>query len=183
MKMKLLALMAVFLFATTPARAQAAFPVDTSKLAERAEETTTVSLDKNMLQFASKFLSSSNEDQEARRIIANLDGIYVRTFEFKAPNSYSAAELQGFRRPFSGPEWSHIVSVHSKEADDDTDVYVRLVNGEVKGMFILSAEKQELTFVHILGPIRPEDLTHLSGNFGIPRHPMAKEQPRKEDSQ
>jgi hypothetical protein len=177
----LLAIFLLLMAFSNRAYAQDTFPVDTTKLAERADETTTVSLDKNMLQFASRFLSSNDEDREARRIIANLDGIYVRTFEFKTPNAYSASELEAFRRPFAGPEWSHIVSVHGKEPNEDTDIYVRLVNGEVRGMFILAAEKEELTFVHILGPIKPEDLDQLSGNFGIPKRHGAKQQPRKED--
>jgi len=165
------------------ANAQAAFPVDTSKLAGRADETTTVSLDKNMLRFASKFLSSNEEDRQARRIIENLDGIYVRTFEFKSPGAYTSAELDTYRKPFATPEWSHIVSVHGKDADGDTDIYVRLVDGEVRGMFILSAEAEELTFVHILGPIKPEDLNQLSGNFGIPKRHMDKAQRRKDEQQ
>src|ERR1700733_2583595 len=115
MRMKHTAIVLLLVSLSNRAYAQAAFPVDTEKLAQRADETTTISLDKNMLQFASKFLSSSDEDREAQRIIARLDGIYVRTYEFKAPNKYSASELEGFRRPFSGPEWSRIVSVHGKE--------------------------------------------------------------------
>jgi Domain of unknown function (DUF4252) len=167
---------------TSLADAQAVFPVDTSKLAARADETTTVSLDKNMLRFASKFLNDDNEDRQARHLIENLDGIYVRTFEFKAPGAYTAAELETFRKPFAGPEWSHIVSVHGKEADGDTDIYVDLVDGDVQGMFILAAEPCELTFVHILGPIKPEDLDHLSGNFGIPKRHLSIHQSHKEES-
>lgn len=175
MKLNYAAFLLLSVVFTQPVCAQAAFPVDTAKLAERAEETTAVSLDKSMLQFACKFLTSNEEDREARRIISNLDGLYVRTFEFKSPNAYSAAELDALRHPFSSSEWSHIVSVHGKEADGDTDIYVRLVNGEVKGMFILAAEQQELTLVDIIGPIKPEDLNHLSGNFGIPKRPLTKQ--------
>jgi hypothetical protein len=175
--------LAGLLLASHRALAQGDFPFDTSKLAARADETTTVSLDKNMLRFASKFLNDDAEDRQARRIIENLDGIYVRTFEFKAPGSYSAAELETFRKFFAGSEWSHIVSVHGKEADGDTDIYVRMVDGEVRGMFILAAEPSELTFVHILGPIKPEDLDQLSGNFGIPKRHMMARQPRKDEQQ
>ncbi len=180
MRMKHIATIALLVVLSNRAYTQAIFPVDTAKLAERAEETTTISLDKNMLQFASKFLSSSNEDREAHRIIANLEGIYVRTFEFKKPNAYSSSELEAFRRPFGGSEWSHIVSVRGKEADGDTDIYVRLVDGQIRGMFILAAEAEEITFVHIVGPIKPEDLDQLSGNFGIPRH-INKQHTRRED--
>ena len=89
MRMKHSAIFLLLMVLTNRAYSQAAFPVDTTILAERADETTTISLDKNMLRFAGKFLSSSEEDREAQRIIAKLDGIYVRTYEFKKPNAYS----------------------------------------------------------------------------------------------
>jgi hypothetical protein len=41
------------------------------------------------------------------------------------------------------------------------------VNGETKGMFILSAEPHELSIVLILGPIRMEDLGRLHGIAGL----------------
>ena len=56
-----------------------------------------------------------------------------------------------------------------RRASDDADIYMKVVNGEVQGMFILSSEPKELDFVFISGPIRPEDLQDLSGNFGIPK--------------
>jgi hypothetical protein len=180
MRMKCSAI--VLLLAAVGGRAYTqAFPVDTGKLAERADQTTAISLDKNMLQFAGKFLSSSEEDREAQHIISKLDGIYVRTYEFKKPNAYSAPELETFRRQFAGPEWSSIVSVHGKEPDGDTDIYVHLVDGRVAGMFILAADPGELTFVHIVGAIKPEDLDQLSGNFGIPKRHVKKEPAKGED--
>jgi Domain of unknown function (DUF4252) len=176
MRMKHSAIFLLLMVLSSRAYGQAAFPVDTAKLAERADEATTISLDKTMLQFAGKFLSSSEDDREAQRIIAKLDGIYVRTYEFKKPNTYSASEVEAFRRQFASPEWSRIVAVHAKESDEDTDIYVHMVNGRVAGMFILAAEPGELTFVHIAGAITPEDLDNLSGNFGIPKKHGKKEQ-------
>jgi hypothetical protein len=59
---------------------------------------------------------------------------------------------------------------------------MKLVNGEVRGMFILSAEPRELSFVYIDGPIRPEDLADISGNFGIPNG-LDKAQKAERDAQ
>ena len=49
----------------------------------------------------------------------------------------------------------------------ETDVMVKLVNGETHGMFILSVEPKELTIVLILGPMRMEDLGKLKGIGGL----------------
>ena len=48
-----------------------------------------------------------------------------------------------------------------------TDVMVKLVNGESKGMFILEVEPKELTIVLILGPIKMDELGKLKGLSGL----------------
>lgn len=157
--------------AAWPAAAQAGaapFPVTLGKeLAARASNYTEVSLDRRMLDFASRFMND-RDDAEGKRIVQKLNGIYVRSYEFDKPGQYTAADLDAIRRQFETPEWSALVKSRSKNASDDADVYMKLVNGEVQGMFVLSAEPKELDFVFISGPIRPEDLSDLSGNFGIP---------------
>lgn len=144
------------------------FPEALAKqLAARASNYTEVTLDRNMLQFASRFMDKS-EDAEGKRIISKLNGVYVRTYEFEKPGQYTPGDLENIRHQFEGPEWSSLVRERSKNASDDSDVYMKLVNGEVEGMFVLNAEPKELNFVYISGPIRPEDLKDISGNFGIP---------------
>jgi hypothetical protein len=150
------------------ARAQARFPVNVEQFAKQANQVTTVSLDKNMLQLAAQFMSSGKQDEQARSIINHLDGIYVRDYSFKHPATYSAAAVEALRKHFRGPEWSQIVSTRSKGPGDNADIYVRTVGGQIQGMFVISAQPDELTFVNIIGPIRPEDLKVLSGHFGVP---------------
>jgi hypothetical protein len=43
------------------------------------------------------------------------------------------------------------------------------VNNVAQGLVVLSEEPRELVLVHLDGPINPEDLDDLSGNFGIPK--------------
>lgn len=153
-----------------PAAAQSAqpFPVTLEKqLAERASNYTEVSLDRKMLDFASRFMNDK-DDAEGKRIVQKLNGVYVRSYEFDKPGQYTAADLDAVRRQFDTPEWTSLVKTRSRDGSDDADIYMKLVNGEVEGMFILDAEAKELDFVYISGPIRPEDLRDLSGNFGIP---------------
>jgi hypothetical protein len=147
---------------------QSPFPVTIEKqLAERASNYTEVSLDRKMLDFASHFMNDK-DDAEGKRIVAKLNGVYVRSYEFDKPGQYTPTDLEAVRRQFDTPEWSSLVKTRSRNGSDDADIYMKLVNGEVQGMFILDAEAKELNFVYISGPIRPEDLKDLSGNFGIP---------------
>ncbi len=147
------------------------FPVTLDKkLAARASEVNEVTMNKTMLKFAGLFLhSDEKDDAEARHLIQNLNAIYVRNYQFSQPGQYSADDLNAIRRQFIGPDWNPMVRVHSsKGGEGDTDVYLQLVNGVIQGMFVLDAKAKELNMVYISGPIRPEDLTALNGNFGIP---------------
>ena len=159
---------AMIVGAGLPAVAQSPFPVTLQKqLADRAANYTEVSLDKKMLAFASRFMNDK-DDAEGKRIVDKLNGVYVRSYEFDKPGQYTTADLDAIRRQFDTPEWTSLVKTRSRDGSDDADIYMKLVNEEVQGMFVLDAESKELNFVYISGPIRPEDLKDLSGNFGIP---------------
>ncbi len=163
-------LLACGLLAAFPAIAQDTqpdFPMALDKkLAARATNVNEVTMNKTMLAFASQFLEKG--DGRAKHLIQKLNGIYVRDYEFDKPGQYTTEDLQAIRKQFSGPEWNPMVRSRSKKGGDDTDIYMKMVNGEVEGLFVLNAEPNELNLVYISGPIRPEDLKDLSGNFGVP---------------
>ena len=154
-----------------PGLAQTALPLPTpveKELAGRATNVTEVTLGKNMLEFAAKFMNGKKGDEAAtRQLIEGLDGIYVRDYEFEKPGEYSMDEIEKLRQVFETPEWSPIVRERERKNGESTDVLMKMVNGESRGMFILSAEPKELSIVLILGPIRMEDLGKISGMAGL----------------
>lgn len=167
------------LLLTLPAVAQDIqpnFPVELDKkLAARASDVNEVTMNKTMLKFASQFLDGKGKDDaQAQRLIQNLNAIYVRNYEFSEPGQYTPEDLKIIRQQFLGPDWNPMVKVRSKKGEGDTDVYVKMVGTEVKGMFVLDAEPKELDMVYISGSIRPEDLKELSGNFGVPNLNLQK---------
>src|SRR5579859_1956094 len=143
------------------------------ELAARANHVTEVTLDKNMLAFAAKFMKDE-DDKEARDMIQNLKGVYVREYEFDKENSYTPQELEGLRNYFKTADWSPMVRERSKGEAMGTDVYVKLVNGQMEGLFVLDAEARELSLVLILGPIDADKISKLGGNFGIPKGVMKR---------
>ncbi len=139
-------------------------------LRSKAAEVVDVTMDKSMLQFASKFLSSKDaDDVEAKKVISNLKGIYVRSFEFDKSGSYSMADVEPFREQLKSPLWSKMVETDSKQDGEHVEVYLRMESGIVAGLAIIAAEEKELTLVHLDGPIDPEQLSRLGGQFGIPK--------------
>lgn len=141
-------------------------PVE-KELAAKASDVTEVTLGKNMLGFAAKFMNGGDKDEAAtRKLIESLDGIYVREYEFDKEGQYSMDQVKQLRTYFETPEWSPIVHEHERNGET-TDILVKQVNGETHGMFILAAEPKELTIVLILGPIRLDQLGQLSGLGGL----------------
>jgi len=143
-------------------------PAVEKELAARASNVTEVTLGKNMLAFAAKFMNGKDQDEAAtQRLISGLEGIYVREYEFEKEGQFSMEAIEQLRKYFETSEWSPVVREHDRKSGESTDVMVKLVNGESHGLFILEVERKELTIVLILGPIRMEDLGKLKGIGGL----------------
>jgi hypothetical protein len=167
MKIATIALAAAML----PAWAQEVkMPVNLDALAGKAEDSVTVTMDKSMLQFAGKFLKDGDHDEaDVRKLIAGLDGIYVRSFTFSSEGEYSMADVEAVRSQLPSPAWGRLVGVRSKHGDN-VDVYFKDGgNGQLGGIVVIAAEPKELTIVNILGNLDPARLSDLGGQFGIPR--------------
>lgn len=138
------------------------------ELSERASDVTEVTLGKNMLDFAAKFMNGKNgDDAAARKLIEGLQGIYVREYEFDKEGQYSADDVEQLRKHFETAEWTPVVKERDRKSHETTDVLMKMVNGETRGLFVLDAEPKELTIVMILGPIHMDDLGKLSGLSGL----------------
>jgi len=145
-------------------------PPDVEKLSAKAKETVEVNMDGPMLHWASKFLSSEDpEEKKAAKLVENLKGIYVRSYEFADEGAYSSADVESLRSQFHSPTWSRVVGVRSEHDGENVDIFFRLENDKMAGIVIISAEPKELTFVNIVGPLEIDQLSDIGGEFGIPR--------------
>lgn len=139
------------------------------RLANRAKETVNVSLDGSLLQLAASFLSSDDPEQvKARQLVANLKGIYVRSYEFKEADAYGKSDLDTLRSQLKGTQWSRIVEVQSTGDADSSELYLQTERGVVQGLALLVSGPKELTVVQIVGPISIDNLVQLGGQMGIP---------------
>ena len=145
-------------------------PESLDKLAEKAEESVTVTLDKSMLQLASRFLDRNSGNVDMQKLVAGLDSIYVRSYEFARDGKYSPADVEAVRSQLQPPAWSRIAGVRCRRSGEDVDVYFKNAgHGQLGGIVIVAAEARELTIVKITGTIDLERLVDLGGEFGIPR--------------
>ena len=162
-----LALVFIVAFVALPASAQR-INVDFPDLAEHAKEVVDVTLDAQMLRLASKFFSSGDSNERAvRDVVQRLEGIYVRSYEFDREGQYDRKIVDTIRRQL-GPSWKRIVNVRSRDKEN-VEVYTDVRGDAITGLVVISAEPRELTIVNIVGPIDLDRLSHLEGQFGVPR--------------
>jgi hypothetical protein len=139
-------------------------------LAAKASDTVDLSLNGPTLQFAAKFLDSDDPDEaKVKKLIASIDGIYIKSFEFKSEGAYSQADVDNVRNQLKTPEWSRIVGVKSAEDGENAEVYLRTENKKISGVALIFEAPKELTVVNIVGPVELDSLAELSGHFGLPK--------------
>jgi len=77
-------------------------------VAAKASKKVELDLDTKLLRLAARF----SGDREARDLLAGVNTIHVRNYEFSGAGSYSQADLDGLRNQVAGqPRWSKILYV------------------------------------------------------------------------
>ena len=149
------------------------FQINLDQLAAKSSNTVDVSLNGSMLQFGAKFLNGKDpEEAKVQKLLNGIQGIYVKSYQFKQPNAWSNADLDTIRNQLRAPQWSRIVGVKGHE--EISEIYVRTESQKVTGVAILSAKPTELTVVNIVGTIDINSLSDLGGQFGIPKLDVPK---------
>jgi Domain of unknown function (DUF4252) len=136
-------------------------------LARKASETVDINVDERLIQLTAKFLGKDADDEEVRKVITGLKGIYVKSFEFENPGEYSEADMESIRSQVRSSNWSKVLDFKSKK-DGSIEVYLMTSDSQIGGLVVLATEPKEFTVVNILGPINLEKLAKLEGQFGIP---------------
>jgi hypothetical protein len=151
------------------------FKFNLDHLAGKASDTVDVSLNSNMLQFAAKFLDSKDpEEVQVKKLITGIEGIYIRSFEFKKEGAYSPTDLDQIRNQLKQPEWSRIFGVKNSDEGENIEVWVRNQGGKVAGIAILSSDPKNLTVANLVGNVDIDSLAALGGHFGLPKMETTK---------
>ena len=151
------------------------FKFNLEHLASKASDTFDVALNSNLLQFAAKFLDGKDPDEaKVKKLIVGIEGIYIKSYEFKNDGAYSPGDVQRVRDQLKAPEWSRIVGIRSSEEKSTIEVWARSEKGKVSGVAILSSEPRQLTVCNLVGSIDLDSLADLGGHFGIPDLPKGK---------
>jgi hypothetical protein len=170
MKNPLLALTILGLLAA-PAAAQAQrLQLDSlERLASVANEKVNIDIEPAMLQLVVPFLKGSADEAAIKKMLSQLKGIYVRSFEFDRDVDVSS-DLDPIRKQLTTGSWTRLIGVDNKSERESVEIYSWREGDASGGLAILVAERSEVTVVNIVGPF---DLSMLAGlrGLGVPAIP------------
>ena len=140
-------------------------PVE-KELAARASHVDEITLDKKMLSFATQFMNSKQssnpasyqDEEDTRKLMESLDGMYVRNYEFDKEGQFTSGQIEQLRSYYESSDWSPMVRNRDRRTGESSDVMLKLVNGESRGMFILDVAPREVSIILLLGPVQMQDL-------------------------
>lgn len=161
------------LFAQEPTLAQGPQlqlePLD--RLAPAAVKTVNLSLDPAMLKLAGAILKDERLGDAATTMLTDLQGIYVRGFEFDRDNAYSPDDVGAVRSQLAGPGWTRVVEMNGRRTGEVVEMYSWSDSDREGGLAVIVAGLRALTIVNVVGRIDLTSLRALQGQLGFPPLP------------
>jgi hypothetical protein len=151
--------------AQMPAAAADAVQNLTSEQANR----TAFTFDHNMLQSAAGFL----DDGEGPPM--QLNSITIENYHYREPAFYLPERMHDMVWAFDKGGWKHLVDQHAPPRDATaprralTDLWLHFSGADIDNVVVLVRGVKQMSVIEVSGQLRPLDLVHLSGHFGIPR--------------
>ena len=142
-------------------------------LADQPASHTSFSFDRSELQVAQNLLESGGLD--ANHAAAALTGISVDNYHYPRPAFYTPETMASIIAGYHAAGWKHLVNANQTPANTAqphatvTDLWLRFAGPDITGITVLTRSPRDMSVVQIACELRPLDLVHLSGHFGIPR--------------
>ncbi|HXC96410.1 MAG TPA: hypothetical protein VNU92_11970 [Edaphobacter sp.] len=142
-------------------------------LANQPASHTAFSFDRSELQVAQNLLASGGMDPN--HAAAALTGIAVDNYHYPHPAFYIPETMASIIAGYHAAGWKHLVNANQTPANTAhphsavTDLWLRFAGADITGITVLTRSPQDMNVVQVTCELRPLDLVHLSGHFGIPK--------------
>jgi hypothetical protein len=146
---------------------------DLNALADQPATHTGVVFDRSMMQVAENVLEEGGLDPG--RAAAALSTISFDTYRYKEPAFYTPEVMQRIVDSYRRAGWKHFVNGNQSPANSAQpnssilDVWLHFTGADIDHVTVLIRGTREMSLVQVAGDLRPLDLLHLSGHFGIPK--------------
>lgn len=138
---------------------------------------TSFTFDKDMLSAADGLISNGAGDlsEPARRAVAALNSVTVETFHYHEPAFYIPENMAALVAAYDHAGWKHLVNQNASPREATaprkpiTDMWLHFRGMEIDDVAVLVRGPKDMNLIQVSGLLRPLDLVHLSGHFGIPK--------------
>jgi hypothetical protein len=130
-----------------------------------------VTLDRDMLQSADGFLSQG----DASGPPVQLNSITFENFHYHEPAFYIPESVHALNAAYDAAGWKHLVDQHASPKDAAspkkplTDLWLHFSGADIDAVTVVVRGVKQMSVIEVSGTLRPLDLIHLSGHFGIPK--------------
>lgn len=144
-----------------------------NNLANEPATHTGFSFDRSELQIAQDVLAQAGLPPE--RAAVALTALSFDTYRYKEPAFYTPETMNWIVDTLHRAGWKHLVNGNQTPANEAqpsttiTDVWLHFSGADIDHVMVLMRGPREMSLVQVAGDLRPLDLVHLSGHFGIPR--------------
>jgi hypothetical protein len=143
-------------------------------LTDQPASHTGFTFDRSMLQMAQGYLTDSGMD--AKRAAAALTSVSYDNFHYKAPAFYVPESMAALMNSYKAAGWMHLIDHSSRNAANSaepkngvTDMWLHFNGANIDAVTVLHRGPTNMNVVQVTGDLRPLDLMHISGHFGIPK--------------
>jgi hypothetical protein len=130
-------------------------------------------LDRSMLQSARGLLESNGMSPE--RAAAALSSISYDNYRYAHPAVYAPETMASIVTAYRTAGWKHLVDAHDPPAGSAqhngpaTDLWLHFTGSDIDGLTVMARGARNVNVIQVACDLRPLDLIHLSGHFGIPK--------------
>jgi hypothetical protein len=146
---------------------------DLDSLADAPATHTGFTFDRSMMRIAQGVLQSGGID--ADRAAAALTSIRFDTYRYPQPVFYTPEAMAAIVAGYRAAGWKHLVNGNHSVANSAqprstlTDLWLHFNGADIEDLTVLIRSPRDMNVIQVSGDLRPLDLIHLSGHFGIPK--------------
>lgn len=150
--------------------AQAPFPPPPQafgSIVRQPPQSSSFTLDRSMLAATDGFF---NGNPDGRRIAAGLNSVTFTNFHYHDFANYDGAAFGSLNAAYEAAGFRHLVNANqNSRAPMLTDLWLRTQGTMVTNVVVLTRGDRNMNAISVDCNLRPLDLLHLSGHFGIPQ--------------
>ncbi len=130
---------------------------------------TAFTFDHDMLQAAAGFMSDGDGP------VAGLNSITVENYRYKEPAFYIPENMHALIAAYRDAGWKHLVDQNASPEQSAspqkplTDLWLHFHGADIDAVTAVVRGRKQMSVIEVSGMLKPLDLVHLSGHFGIPK--------------